>query len=75
MLPKSSPLEAEQSVALQISQELGGLPLALDQAGAFIEETPSSLTEYLSLYRSERGKLLAERGSLVRRSPVGCGDF
>jgi tetratricopeptide (TPR) repeat protein len=56
--------EAERSVALQISQELGGLPLALDQAGAFIEETPSSLTEYLTLYRLEKGKLLAERGSL-----------
>jgi tetratricopeptide (TPR) repeat protein len=57
--------EADRSVALQISQEeLGGLPLALDQAGAFIEETPSSLTEYLSLYRTEKGKLLGERGSL-----------
>jgi hypothetical protein len=56
--------EAERSVALQISQELGGLPLALDQAGAFIEETPSSLTEYLTLYRREKGKLLGERGSL-----------
>ncbi|MGB7846460.1 MAG: FxSxx-COOH system tetratricopeptide repeat protein [Candidatus Acidiferrum sp.] len=56
--------EADRSVALQISQELGDLPLALDQAGAFIEETPSSLAEYLSFYRSEKGKLLAERDSL-----------
>jgi tetratricopeptide (TPR) repeat protein len=56
--------EDERTVALQISQELGGLPLALDQAGAFIEETPSSLTEYLTLYGAEKGKLLAERGSL-----------
>jgi tetratricopeptide (TPR) repeat protein len=56
--------EDEQSVARQISRELGGLPLALDQAGAFIEETPSSLTEYLSCYVSERARLLAERGSL-----------
>jgi hypothetical protein len=40
--------EAIRSVALQISQELGGLPLALDQAGAFIEETPSITT--LSIY-------------------------
>jgi tetratricopeptide (TPR) repeat protein len=63
--------EAERSVALQISQEeLGGLPLALDQAGAFIEETPSSLTEYLSLYSTEKGKLLAERGSLGDHASV-----
>jgi tetratricopeptide (TPR) repeat protein len=61
---------ADRSVALQISQELGGLPLALDQAGAFIEETPSSLSEYFSLYRAERGKLLAERGSLGDHPPV-----
>jgi hypothetical protein len=38
------------------------LPLALDQAGAFIEETPSSLDEYLKLYDSEGAKLRAERG-------------
>jgi len=56
--------QADRSVALQISQELGGLPLAIDQAGAFIEETPSTLSEYFSLYGSERGKLLADRGSL-----------
>jgi hypothetical protein len=61
----ASAKEAERSVALQISQEkLGGLPLALDQSGAFIEETPSSLTECLSFYRTEKGKLLGERGSL-----------
>ena len=29
----------EQELAWQISQELGGLPLALDQAGAYLEET------------------------------------
>ena len=31
--------ESERAVAISISQELGGLPLALDQAGAYIEET------------------------------------
>ena len=56
--------ESQRSIALQISKELGYLPLALDQAGAFIEETPSSFAEYLSLLRAEKEKLLAERGSL-----------
>jgi NB-ARC domain len=61
----ASASEAERSVAVQISRELGGLPLALDQAGAFIEETPSSLTEYLTLYRTEKSKLLlGEPGNL-----------
>jgi tetratricopeptide (TPR) repeat protein len=56
--------QADQSLAVQISKELGGLPLALDQAGAFIEETPCTPAEYLEIYVSEKDKLLAERGSL-----------
>ena len=42
------------SFALQLSGELGGLPLALDQAGAFIEETQCSLSEYAEMYTSEK---------------------
>ena len=60
----SAAFEGDRQLAEQISRELGGLALALDQAGAFIEETPSSLAEYLEFYRSERSKLLAERGGL-----------
>jgi tetratricopeptide (TPR) repeat protein len=55
---------ADRKLAEQIWKEVGGLPLALDQAGAFIEETPSSLAEYLAFYRSEGAKLRAERGEL-----------
>jgi tetratricopeptide (TPR) repeat protein len=57
--------EADKQVALEIAQEMDGLPLALDQAGAFVEEMRLSLTEYLSLYRQEGAKLLAERGELA----------
>jgi tetratricopeptide (TPR) repeat protein len=57
--------EADQKVALEISKEMDGLPLALDQAGAFVEEMMLSLTEYLGLYRQEGAKLLAERGELA----------
>jgi tetratricopeptide (TPR) repeat protein len=59
----------DQALARKISEELGGLPLALDQAGAFIEETPSSLGEYLRLYGLERGKLLSERGGRLGDHP------
>src|SRR5437667_11709168 len=55
--------------ARQITRELGGLPLALDQAGAYIEEVPSSLTDYLSLYLTQRSELLKERGGLVNDHP------
>jgi len=56
--------EGDRQLAEQISSELGGLALALDQAGAFIEETRSSLEEYHEFYRTERSKLLKERGGL-----------
>jgi tetratricopeptide (TPR) repeat protein len=44
-----------------LSTMLDGLPLALDQAAAFIEETPSTLEEYQSIYQTERRKLLNRR--------------
>ena len=62
--PLSAASAADRKLAEQISAELGELPLALDQAGAFIEETPSNLAEYMAFYRSEGAKLLAKRGGL-----------
>jgi tetratricopeptide (TPR) repeat protein len=41
-----------------IVRALDGLPLALDQAGAYIEETGCSLSEYLALYHKRRAALL-----------------
>ena len=37
-------------IAIAISEELDGLPLALDQAGAYVSETEIDLEEYLSRY-------------------------
>jgi tetratricopeptide (TPR) repeat protein len=42
----------EQRLARAISQELDGLPLALDQAGAYIKEIPCPLPDYLTLYQT-----------------------
>ncbi len=61
----TNPTAEDRKLAREISNELGGLPLALDQAGAFIDETPSSLSEYLSFYKSEAAALLARRGELA----------
>src|SRR5262249_5287193 len=55
----------ELAQAETLSKTVDGLPLALDQAAAFIEEIPSTLEEYLQLYNSERAKLLAHRGELA----------
>jgi hypothetical protein len=45
------------------------LPLALDQAGAYIEETQFGLASYLSRYRERRAVLLARRGGMQTNHP------
>ena len=57
------------ATAKEITEELGGLPLALDQAGTYIEEVRCSLADYLSLYRQDRAVLLNERGGLELDHP------
>src|SRR6266487_3427300 len=60
---------AEQARAKEICEKLGGLPLALDQAGAYIEETGCSLSEYQRLFQHHRANLLAEHHGLVEDHP------
>jgi hypothetical protein len=67
--PLETATEQERNTALLIHQELGGLPLALDQAGAYIEETGCSLIDYLHLFQRRRADLLAERGGLIDDHP------
>jgi len=63
--------EADRELAAEVTREMDGLPLALDQAGAFIEEMSSSLEEYLDLYRREGEALRAKRGGfIVDHKPV-----
>jgi len=52
------------TLAGKISDELGGLPLALDQAGAYIHETRTALQDYLSLLKQRAKELLDRRGGL-----------
>lgn len=61
--------QQEQDTARTICHELGGLPLALDQAGAYIEETGCSLAAYQHLFQRRRADLLAERRGLVDDHP------
>jgi len=50
--------------ARKLVEELDGLPLALDQAGAYIEETGCTLSEYLDLYQKHRLALLKRQSSV-----------
>ena len=52
----------DKEAAQALSRTVDGLPLALDQAGAFIEETQGSPARYLELYQTEAAALLAEYG-------------
>ncbi|MBE7384425.1 MAG: tetratricopeptide repeat protein [Leptolyngbya sp. SIO1E4] len=56
--------EADVGVARAIVAEMDGLPLALDQAGAYIEEQVLTLEEYQALFQAEKAELLRERGQL-----------
>ncbi len=66
-----------QSIACAISQELDGLPLAIDQAGAYIHqyiketscETLSGLQQYLERYQTRRQELLQSRESVSQDDP------
>ena len=51
----------QRDLAIQVSQELGGLPLALDQAGAYLEATGTTLAVYQQIYQGHRTALLAQR--------------
>jgi tetratricopeptide (TPR) repeat protein len=46
--------------AESVAEELGDLPLALEQAAAFINETAIGFNDYLKLYRDRRNELWKE---------------
>jgi tetratricopeptide (TPR) repeat protein len=60
---------ADRRDAEAIATQLGGLPLALDQAGAYIKETGCGLSGYLDLYRSHALEFLQRRGALASDHP------
>lgn len=58
---------SERAGAEAICAMLDGLPLALDQAAAYIEENQSGLEGYQRLYQTYRTSLLQRRGIFSRR--------
>jgi len=61
--------EADRSAALELARMLAGLPLALDQAGAYIEETGCGVAGYVHRYLTHRTVLLQRRGTLACDHP------
>src|SRR6185312_4118040 len=56
--------DADRQAAYDLADELGGLPLALEQAGAYIQATATTLAGYLSVFQRRRADLLT-RGEAV----------
>ena len=59
-LNKRVPRSIAEPDAIRLAQELGDLPLALEQAGALQAETGMSVEEYLRLLKEQTSELLAE---------------
>ncbi len=74
LLPIDSSLETVppgvREQADRLVNLLDGLPLALDQASAYIEETACSLSDYLECYAACRRDLLSTRGELSNQHPA-----
>jgi tetratricopeptide (TPR) repeat protein len=58
-----------REAARAIVHTVGGLPLALDQAGAYIAENRCSLSHYLDLFKQEQRALLQRRGTVPSDHP------
>jgi tetratricopeptide (TPR) repeat protein len=52
--------DQDQASAAQLAEQLGDLPLALEQAAAYLERTGMPLAAYLAAYQRRRQQLLAK---------------
>ncbi|CAB4035158.1 Stress-induced-phospho 1, partial [Paramuricea clavata] len=62
--------EEVDRVAEKLVQQLGGLPLALEQAGAYIKSLPCTIPQYLELYEKQHLRLLNRQ----KATPVSVYD-
>ncbi len=79
LLHRSKLLPLDQSLATvpdalvsstkKVVQSLGGLPLALDQAGIYIGESGCSVSDYLEHYGHQHRQLLDRRGVMGENHP------
>ena len=60
----------EAIAARGIVEAMDGFPLALDQAGAYIDETGCDLAHYLTLYQTHSAALLNRRGRFGEDYPA-----
>jgi hypothetical protein len=56
--------DMNRAAASDLAAEVGGLPLALEQAAAYMQATSTTLADYLPLFRARQADLLA-RGEAI----------
>ena len=64
--------DADRSAARELAAELGGLPLALEQAAAYVEATGTTLAGYLPLFRDRQADLLARGEAMGHPADVSA---
>lgn len=57
--------DLEQEQAARVAEALGNLPLAIEQAAAWLSETGMPVDEYLQIFEDERADLDAQRTELL----------
>ena len=52
----------DSNLARKLASELDGIPIAIDQAGAYMLSTPCDIDDYLELYTEHKHELLSSSG-------------
>jgi tetratricopeptide (TPR) repeat protein len=65
LLRRTGKAPTEKSEADALAKEVGYLPLALEQAAAYIAETGASFSSYLAAYRKQGVRLLENQGPVM----------
>ncbi len=63
-------VDSNDRFAAELARELGNLPLALEQAAAYIAQTNASFADYLDAFRKRRTALLEKSGGLISRETI-----
>ncbi len=79
LLAPQTPMEQsaydDDPTVQMIVEALGGLPLAIDQAGAYLEETHCTLLDFWQYYQTHQSYLLCRRGEQSLDYPLSVSTM